>query len=105
LKEYDISNLIDYEQDIITGVNKNGDKITNKDIFTKFTTLNINKKELDIKTRIIATIMLNLDLSEMELNRLVENNPHIKRVIDNLIWFGNFYTYWKNLNKRDYNFK
>lgn len=88
MKEYDVSNLIDYEQDIITGVNKQGDKINNKDIFTKFTTLNLNKKELQIKTRIITTIMLNLDLSEMELNRLTENNPHIKKVIDNLIWFG-----------------
>jgi hypothetical protein len=88
LKEYDISNLIDYEQDIITGVNKNGDKISNKDIFTKFTTLNINKKDIDIKTRIVATIMLNLDLSESELNRLIENNQNIKKIIDNLTWFG-----------------
>ena len=89
MKEYDISNLIDYEQDIITGVNKQGDKITNKDVFTKFTTLNMNKKENEIKTRIIATIMLNLDLSEMELNRLTENNQNIKKVIEKLFWFGN----------------
>lgn len=88
MKEYDVSNLIDYEQDIITGVNKQGDKITNKDIFTKFTTLNLNKKELELKTRIITAIMLNLDLSEIELNRLTENNPHIKKVIENLYWFG-----------------
>lgn len=88
MKEYDVSNLIDYEQDIITGVNRNGDKVNNKDIFTKFTTLNLNKKELEIKTRIITAIMLNLDLSEMELNRLTENNPQIKKVIENLFWFG-----------------
>jgi len=81
--------LIDYEQDIITGVNKQGEKITNKDVFTKYTTMNLNKKNLEIKTRIITAIMLNLDISEMELNRLTENNPQIKKVIDNLNWFGN----------------
>jgi hypothetical protein len=81
--------LIDYEQDIITGVNKQGEKITNKDVFTKYTTMNLNKKDLEIKTRIITAIMLNLDISEMELNRLTENNPQIKKVIDNLNWFGN----------------
>ena len=81
--------MIDYEQDIITGVNKQGEKITNKDVFTKYTTMNLNKKNLEIKTRIITAIMLNLDISEMELNRLTENNPQIKKVIDNLNWFGN----------------
>lgn len=81
--------MIDYEQDIITGVNKQGEKITNKDVFTKYTTMNLNKKDLEIKTRIITAIMLNLDISEMELNRLTENNPQIKKVIDNLNWFGN----------------
>jgi len=88
LKDFDISNLIDYEQDIITGVNKQGEKINNKDIFTKFTTLNMNKQKEEVKTRIIATIMLNLDLSDMELNRLTDNNQETKKVIKNLFWFG-----------------
>ena len=41
--------------------------------------------------------MLNLDLSDMELNRLTENNPHIKKVIENLVWFGNiFFIHFSN---------
>ena len=88
MKELDISNIIDYEQDILTGLNKNGDRVSNKDVFTKFTTLNLNKKEMDLKTRILLAIIININLTESELNRLSENNTHIKKIIENLSWFG-----------------
>ena len=63
MKELDISNIIDYEQDILTGLNKNGDRVSNKDVFTKFTTLNLNKKEMDLKTRILLAVLYERELS------------------------------------------
>jgi len=46
--------------------------------------------------------MLNIELSEMELNRLTENNPHIKKVIENLCWFGKFLLLWLKNKKEIY---
>jgi len=57
---------------------------------------------LELRTRIIAAIMLNIELSEMELNRLTENNPHIKKVIENLCWFGKFLLLWLKNKKEIY---
>lgn len=66
----------------------NGDSVSNKDVFLKFTTLNLNKKELEIKARIILAIIINLDLTENEFNKLSENNIYIKKLLDNLTYFG-----------------
>lgn len=55
--------------------------------------LNLNRQDLDIRTRIVLTILINLDLKENELNRLTDGNPHIKKAVDSLVWFGN-YTYF-----------
>lgn len=79
---------MDYEQDIVTGLTANGDNVSNKDIFLKFTTLNLNKKELEIRARIALTIIINLDLTENEFNKLSENNNYIKKLVDNLSYFG-----------------
>jgi hypothetical protein len=54
----------------------------------KFTTLNLNKKELEIKARIVLAIIINLDLTENEFNKLSENNNYIKKLLDNLSYFG-----------------
>ena len=62
--------------------------MSNKDVFLKFTTLNLNKKELEIKARIILAIIINLDLTENEFNKLSENNIYIKKLLDNLTYFG-----------------
>jgi len=62
--------------------------VSNKDVFLKFTTLNLNKKELEIKARIILAIIINLDLTENEFNKLSENNIYIKKLLDNLTYFG-----------------
>ena len=88
MKEYDIVNILDYEQDIVTGLTANGDNVSNKDIFLKFTTLNLNKKELEIRARIALTIIINLDLTENEFNKLSENNNYIKKLVENLSYFG-----------------
>lgn len=74
-------------------MNKNGDKVELKDIFTRYTVLNLSKQDLDIRTRIILMILINLDLKENELNRLVDGDPNIKKAVDNLTWFGIFLLY------------
>lgn len=38
-------------------------------------------------------ILINLDLKENELNRLVDGDPNIKKAVDNLTWFGIFLLY------------
>jgi hypothetical protein len=54
----------------------------------KYTTLNLNKKEIETRARIALAIIINLDLQENEFNKLCENNNYIKKLVDNLSYFG-----------------
>lgn len=80
--------IIELEQDILTGINANGENVSNKDIFTKYANLK-NKISEDDKIRLISTLHTCLDLSEKDFKLITDDIQDIKkRPIYNLEWLG-----------------
>ena len=81
--------LIDLEQDIVTGINSAGVSITNKDIFSKYAILKSKIEPID-NIRLICALHSCLDITEGDFKVLSNNlNEEEKRPIYNLEWLGN----------------
>lgn len=90
-KNMGLYELIELEQDIVTGVNEAGDTVTNKDIFTKFANLK-NKIQNKDKLRVITTLHTCLDITEKEFGLLADNVTETeKKPIYNLEWLGKYF--------------
>ena len=80
--------LIELEQDIVTGINTNGDSISNKDIFNKYAALKSKISPKD-NLRLITTLHSCLDITEKDFSVLANNlSNEEKRPIYNLEWLG-----------------
>jgi len=80
--------MIELEQEIVTGVNSNGEEVKNKDILAKFAKM-ITKISDDEKVRLMLTLHTCLDISEKDFNIIsdkIENEK--KRSLYNLEWLG-----------------
>lgn len=80
--------IIELEQDIVTGINASGGTVNNKEIFTKFATMK-NKLSEEDKIRIISTLHSCLDLTKSEFDMLADTISEAKKKsIYNMEWLG-----------------
>lgn len=87
-KQQSLYDLIELEQDIVTGVNANGDSVSNKEIFTKYAALK-NRLTPKDNLRLISTLHSCLDITEKDFSVLagdLKNDD--KRPIYNLEALG-----------------
>ena len=81
--------LIELEQDILTGINSNGDSISNSEILKKYASLKSKIQPKD-NLRLICALHSCLDITEKDFSVLANNlNSDEKRPIYNLEWLGN----------------
>ena len=82
--------LIELEQDIVTGVSQSGDSISLKDINNKYSLLRNKFQKKDI-VRLISTLHSCLDITEKDFTSYADNlNLDEKKPIYNLDWLGKF---------------
>ena len=93
--------LIELEQDILTGISSSGDSVSNSDIFKKYTALK-NRIRPEDNLRLICALHTCLDITEKDFSVLAGNlNNEEKRPIYNLEWLGKkinfiFNSFFKN---------
>lgn len=92
--------LIELEQDIVTGINAGGDSVANKEIFNKYAALK-NKIQAKDNLRIICSLHSCLDITEKDFSVLANNlSTDEKRPVYNLEWLGISFAKSKSKNAR-----
>jgi hypothetical protein len=80
--------LIELEQDIVTGVSHAGDTVSNKEIFSKYASLK-NKIQPRDNIRLISVLHSCLDITEKDFGVIANNlSESEKKPIYNLEWLG-----------------
>jgi len=80
--------MIELEQEIVTGLNNNGEEVKNKEILAKFAKM-ITKISEDEKVRLMLALHSCLDISEKDFNIISDKiDNEKKRAIYNMEWLG-----------------
>jgi hypothetical protein len=85
-----IYDLIELEQDIITGLSTKGETRKNKEILSDFAKM-MNRITEDEKVRLMLSLHTCIDITEKDFNVISDKiDPNRKRAIYNLEWLGIF---------------
>jgi len=90
LKQNNLIELIELEQDMVTGVNSKGEKVSNKDITNMMTLMNEKISEQD-KIRLLLTLYSTLDVEEKGFVKVAKSigiSPEQLRAVKGMKWLG-----------------
>ena len=84
----------------MTGVDSEGDSVSNKDIFSEYSKLKIGMDDLN-QSRILTSMVNCLDITEDQYNQMSGDlSPGYKKAISNLKYLGFFFAEKKSKNRR-----
>jgi hypothetical protein len=91
--------LIELEQEIVTGVTSEGSKVSIGDIFTRITLLKDKITRRDY-IRLLMTLHTCLDITEKDFSKYLESLGNDDKAVKNLEWLGiNFLIFRCQLHK------
>ena len=98
--EYNLSEIIELEQKIITGVDSQGKKIENKDIFKEYAKVKIGMNEIN-KQRLLFAIASSIDITESDFKTISSDmDKSSLKHIDALKSFNLFFSDKKSNERR-----